>query len=301
VSASTSNSPRSHLRLPPTELAVSRYDQVAGMLVAVLIVLGFITLLMFMLWLSTRLFLLQPPVAVTMLEDVGGGGSGENLAGGEQELQEPSPEEVQQVEEPSVTDSLRAISSIVSSEAQQLDKIEGSASYGKGEGLGQGDGRGPGPGGPGTSDGVPAWERWEIQMAAKTLDEYARRLDFFQVELGVAGGGDPNVQYISNLSAGKPKVRTGAPKDEKRLRFLHRSGELRQADRSLAAKAGVNTSGKVVFQFYSQDTYNKLFALETAKMGTRRIKDVRKTIFGVRNVGQRFEFFVIDQFYAGGA
>jgi hypothetical protein len=280
-------------------MAVSRYDQVAGLLVAVLIILGFVTLLMFVLWLSTRVFLLQPAVEVQMLEDVGGGGSGENLAGAQQELQEPSPEEVQQVEDPSVTDSLSTISSIVASEAQQLETLEGASSYGKGEGTGRGDGRGPGPGGPGTSDGVPAWERWEIQMAAKTLDEYARRLDFFQVELGVAGGGDPNVQYVSNLSAAKPKLRSGVPKDEKRLRFLHRSGELRAADRALAGKAGLNTNGKVVFQFYSQETYTKLLTLENARLGGRRIKDVRKTIFGVRNVGQRFEFFVIDQQYAG--
>lgn len=295
-----SNSSPSRARQTPTEMSVSRYDQVAGMLVAVVFILGFITLMMFIIWLSSRMFLVQPPVAVQMLEDVGGGGSGENLAGAEQELQEPSPEEVQQIEEPSVTESLSAISSVVTAESQQLEAVDGSSSFGKGQGSGQGDGRGPGPGGPGTSDGIPAWERWEIQMAAKTLDEYARRLDFFQVELGVAGGGDPNVQYISNLAAAKPKVRAGSPKDEKRLRFLHRSGELKAADRALAAKAGVNTSGKVVFQFYSQETYNKLLTLENARLNGKRIKDVRKTVFGVRNVGPRFEFFVIDQQYAGG-
>ncbi len=296
----SSNSPPGRARLAPTEMSVSRYDQVAGMLIAVVFILGFITLMMFVIWLSSRMFLVQPAVEVQMLEDVGGGGSGENLAGAEQELQEPSPEEVQQIEEPSVTESLNAISSVVTAESQQLEAVDGSSSFGKGEGSGQGDGRGPGPGGPGTSDGVPAWERWEIQMAAKTLDEYARRLDFFQVELGVAGGGDPNVQYISNLAAAKPKVRAGSPKDEKRLRFLHRSGELKAADRALATKAGVNTSGKVVFQFYSQETYNKLLTLENARLNGKRIKDVRKTVFGVRNVGPRFEFFVIDQQYVGG-
>lgn len=299
--STTASPPPSRTRLPATELEISRYDQVAGLLVAVLVVLGFVTLLMFVLWLSSRLFLLQPPVAVTMLEDVGGGGSGENLAGAQQELQEPSPEEVQQVEEPSVSDSIDALTSIVSAQAQQLESFEGASSFGKGVGDGQGDGRGPGPGGPGTSDGVPAWERWEVQMAANTLQEYARRLDFFQVELGVAGGGDPNVQYISALSSPKPKVRVGAPKDEKRLRFLHRSGELRQADRALAAKAGVNTNGRVVFQFYSPKTYDTLLRLENAKLGSRRIKEVKRTVFGVKAVGQRFEFFVVDQEYVGGA
>jgi hypothetical protein len=263
-------------------------------------VLGFVTFMMFLIWLSSRMFLVQPAVEVKMLEDVGGGGSGENLAGAPQELQEPSPEEVTEVQEPSVTDSISSISSIVSSEAQNLESLEGASSVGSGEGTGQGDGRGPGPGGPGTSDGIPAWDRWEVQMAAETLDEYARRLDFFKVELGVAGGGNPNVQYISNLATAKPTVRSGAPKDEKRLRFLHRSGELRAADRQLATKAGVNTSGRVVFQFYDQKTYNTLLALENAKMGKRRIKEVKKTVFGVKQVGQRYEFFVVDQQYIGG-
>jgi len=283
------------------ELEVSRYDQVAGLLLAVLVVLGAVTLMMFVLWLSSRMFLLQPPVAVEVLEDVGGGGSGENLAGSPQELQEPSPEEVQQVEEPSVTDSISALAAIVSSEVQTLETLEGASSTGQGEGQGQGDGRDVGPGGPGTSDGIPAWERWEIQMSADTLPEYARRLDFFKVELGVAGGGKPNVDYISALASPKPKIRTGAPKDERRLRFLHRSGQLRDADRALAAKAGVNTAGRVVFQFYDQQTYNTLLRLENAKMGKRRIKEVKRTVFGVRAVGQRYEFYVISQEYIGGA
>ena len=300
MSGSAASSP-SRSRVSSSELAVSRYDQVAGLLVAVLLVLGFVTLMMFVIWLSSRIFRPLPAVAVEVLEDVGGGGSGENLAGGQQELQEPSPEEVQQVEEPAVSDSISAISSIVTAQSQTLDTIEGSSSFGKGVGTGQGDGRGPGPGGPGTSDGIPAWDRWEVQMASDSLQEYARRLDFFQVELGVAGGGDPNVQYISALATPKPKVRVGAPKDEKRLRFLHRSGQLRQADRELAAKAGVNTSGKVVFQFYSPQTYATLLRLENAKMGKRRIKEVKRTVFGVRAAGQRYEFFVISQEYIGGA
>jgi hypothetical protein len=286
---------------PESGLAVSRYDQVSGLLVAVLVVLGFVTLMMFVVWLSSRLFWLQPPVALKVLEDVGGGGSGDNLAGSERDLEEPSPEELMEVSEPPIEQTIQSINSIVSTEVQALESLEGATSYGKGEGAGQGDGRGKGPGGPGTSDGIPAWERWEVRMSAERLDEYARQLDFFQVELGVAGGGNPNVEYISNLSAAKPRVRTGAPKDEKRLRFLHRSGELRAADQALAAKAGVNTAGRIVFQFYSPQTYQRLLTLENQKMGNRRIRDVKRTVFGVRAASGRYEFFVIDQQYIGGA
>jgi hypothetical protein len=81
--------------------------------------------------------------------------------------------------------------------------------------------------------------------------------------------------------------------------FLHRWGELRAAERQLAEKAGVKTDGRVVFQFYSDATYRKLLELEAARKGNRRIRDVRKTIFGVKSNRGQFEFYVIDQQYLG--
>jgi hypothetical protein len=292
ASSKLSRDPRS------AELIVSRYDQVAGMLVALLLILGFITLMMFLIWLSTRIFWVAPPVPVTLL-DVGGGGSGQ-VVGGEKELEEPNPEEITELVDPPIEQSLEAISSVVTTEAQELDALDGSTSLGSGEGEGTGDGRGKGPGGPGTEDGIPAYERWEVRMSATDINEYARQLDFFGVELGVAGGGNPNVEYVSKLATASPTVRRGDPKAEKRLRFLHKTGELRAADQQLATRAGVKTDGRVVFQFYSQQMYEQLLTLEYARKGERSISQVRKTIFGVRGTGGRYEFFVIDQFYLGG-
>jgi hypothetical protein len=279
-------------------MRVSRYDQVAGLLVAVLVVFGFITLMMFMIWLSSRLFWVAPAVPVTVLEDVGGGGGGQML-GGQQQFEEPSPEELQQQADIPIEQSIQSIASLVAAKAQDLEAVQGSSSLGSGEGSGSGDGRGPGPGGPGTSDGIPAYERWEIRMSAANLDEYARQLDYFNVELGVAGGGNPNVDYVSNLAAAKPRHRVGNPADEHRLRFLHRSGELRQADRQLVAKAGVKTDGRIVFQFYDNQLYQTLLRLEAERKGDRRIADVRRTVFGVKTERGRHSFYVIDQQYLG--
>jgi hypothetical protein len=293
---SRSSRPISHGR----SLRVSRYDQVAGMLLSTLLVLGVVTLLMFLIWLSSRLFWVAPAVPVTVLEDVGGGGSGQVL-GSEQQFEEPTAQEVQQqpAAEVSVEQTLQSVSTVVAAKAEELDAVFGSTSLGSGEGTGTGDGRGKGPGGPGTSDGIPAHERWEIRMSAANLDEYAKQLDFFKVELGVVGGGNPSVDYISNLSAAKPAVRVGNSREENRLRFLHRSGELRAGDRQLAAKAGVKTDGRVVFQFYNEATYRSLLALEAVRKGNRRIKDVRRTVFGVKADRGRYEFYVIDQQYLG--
>jgi hypothetical protein len=285
---------------PPSgsTLRVSRYDQVAGGVLALLLVLGFVTLMMFLVWLSNRLFWVSHAVPVTVLEDVGGGGSGQ-VFGGEQQFEEPSPEEFREVQDTPLTETIDSIASIVTAKAQDLDAIEGSQSLGTGEGSGTGSGKGKGPGGPGTGDGIPAYERWEIRMSPANLEEYAKQLDFFQVELGVAGGGVPDVAYVSNLAQAKPKVRTGDPKNERRLRFLHRSDELRAADRQLAAKAGVKTDGRIVFQFYNENTYQTLLRLEAERKGQRRLADVRRTVFGVRSVRGRYEFYVIDQQVVG--
>jgi hypothetical protein len=286
-------------------LRASRYDQVASILVSALIVLGVVTLTMFLIWLSSRLVFVTPAVPVTVLEDVGGGGSGPGpLSGGQGELEAPSLNEMAIPTEPPIEQSIGTVASVVAARMAELDVLDGDATpgsgLGKGEGTGIGDGRGKGTG-PGTAAGVPAYERWEVRMSAASLTEYARQLDFFHVELGVAGGGNPQVDYISNLAAAKPSVRTGDPKEERRLRFLHRSGELREADRQLAAKAGVKTDGRIVFQFYDQQTYQTLLALEATRKGSRRISEVWRTIFGVRKAGAGYEFFIIDQQYIGGA
>jgi len=279
-------------------LRVSRYDQVVGGVLALLMVLGFVTLMMFLVWLSNRLFWVSRAAPVTVLEDVGGGGSGQ-VFGGEQQFEEPSPEEFREVQDTPLTETIDSIASIVTTKAQDLDALEGSQSLGTGEGSGTGSGKGQGPGGSGKGDGVPAYERWEIRLSPANLEEYAKQLDFFQVELGVAGGGVPDVTYVSNLAQARPKVRTGEPKNERRLRFLHRSDELRAADRQLAAKAGVKTDGRIVFQFYNENTYQTLLRLEAERKGERRLADVRRTIFGVRTVRGRYEFYVIDQQVVG--
>lgn len=289
------NAPRRSAVPRSTNLQVSAYDQVAGLLVATLFIFGFVVGLMFLIWFSSQLWWPRPAVPVMVLEDVGGGGSGSGTQGPEQQFEEPPPEELVEVVEPKLEDTLESIALVVTPDVAELSVSEATAS-GTGEGTGQGDGRGPGPGGPGTSDGIPAWERWEVRLNANTTEEYAKQLDFFKIELGVAGGGNPNVTYVSNVTADKPKTRIGNPKDEKRLRFMHRSGQLRDADRRLVTKAGVDPNGKVVFQFYSPETYTALLTLENIAKGQKRIAEIRRTVFGVKSSGAgKYEFFVVSQ------
>lgn len=297
MSASSQRSPTpptTPLRTSPS-LGVSAYERVAGWLLAWLLVLGTSTLVLFLIWLTSRRYPLVPAVPVRVLEDVGGGGQG--VAMGDQLWEEPAPQELSALSP--LPDVAPSLSALIESHLQDLTSLEGSASKGRGEGRGSGDGRGLGPGGWGSGEGVPAAERWLMRFSAEDLNAYAQMLDYFKIELGVVGGGDRQVTYVSRLSSSRPLVRRGDPRDEHRLRFVHRQGELREADRQLAAKARVPVEGRVVCQFFSDALYQQLLALEAAHKGSRPLADVRRTEFGVRKTSGGYEFFVLRQVFAG--
>ena len=281
-------------------LNTSKFEQASAMLTSMLMFLGVLTFGMFVAWLTATI-VWDRPVADVVLEDVGGGSSGNTMPGGEKDLEDPSPEEVKEVmvEDKAADTGFEAITSLVSTAAVDLDAVDsvgGSTALGSGEGTGTGDGKGRGPGGPGTSDGIPAWERWEIKFSSNDINLYAQQLDFFKVELGVAGGGIDVVDYCSNFSTA-PKKHSGNPKSEKRLFFLYKEGNLREADRTLARKAGIEVTDRVVFQFYTPEMYKRLLTLENERMGKRRIIEVKKTTFGLRGTPGKWEFYVIDQQY----
>lgn len=288
----------SPIRRPTTdvaELKTTSYEKASLGLTAVLLLFGGITFLMFLIWLSAQ-FRWERPVAAVGLQDVGGGGQGDNLAD-ERDMEVPGMDEMPELTEPKVEQSLDSITQVVASQDLILDTFGGKGAFGAGEGTGIGDGRGPGSG-PGTMPGIPAWERWEIRFSASDLELYKRQLDFFGVEFGVAGGGIKTVDYVKDFTKSQPAKRLARPpSEEKRLRFLYKEGKLKQADRQLAREAGISIDGRIVFQFYSQEMYNTLLALENEKMRPRTISEVLRTVFGIRPAGNGFEFYVIRQDY----
>jgi hypothetical protein len=276
------------------ELKPTSYEKASIGLTAVLALLGMITVLMFLIWLSSQ-WKWERAVAAVELEDVGGGGKGDNLSE-DRDMEVPGMDEMPELTEPKVEQSLESVTQVVASQDLVMDTFGGKGAFGNGVGTGIGDGRGPGSG-PGTSDGIPAWERWEVRWAASDLDLYKRQLDFFGIEFGIAGGGIKTVDYVKGF-VGAPAVRKGLdPKLEKRIRFLYRDGPLKAADRGIAAEAGVNIDGRIVFHFYSEAMYKQLLTLENEKMRPRRIREVLRTVFGIRPAGNGFEFYVIRQDY----
>ncbi len=282
---------------PRASLRVSAYDQVASLLIALLIVIGFFVTLLFIVWLTSRLLFTQRAIPVELVEYAG---RGDHAAGFERDLEEPGMEEVEELMEPSLEATLEAVTDLVSTQAAAFDAIETSAAA-TSKGRGMGDSRGPGPEGEGSDDVVPPWDRWEIRFSTSGVSAYARQLDFFKIELGAAGGGSPVVEYASNLASGTPRKRTGKPEEEKRLYMSYRNTDSRLAafDKQLLTKAGIGTQRRLVLQFYPQEIERLLMTIEASTPEARGHKpqEFLKTIFGIRETRSGYEFFVIEQYF----
>lgn len=150
--------------------------------------------------------------------------------------------------------------------------------------------------GPGKK-GFPREQRWFVRFNdGQTLDEYAAQLDFFGIELGALLDGKRLV-YISKLKAPGIVPRTVEGEvQESRLFMTWQGGQRKQADLKLFQKAGVDASQAVIFQFYPRSTENLLARLELAYR-KRKVEEIRRTYFAVRNTEKGFEFYVSSQMY----
>jgi len=280
------------------DMQVSRYDQVAGMLISLLILVGCAVGIMFIIWLTMRLVFTQIAVPITLVENIAG--RGDNPPGFERDMLAPGMEEMPELAEPQLEAALEAVTNAVSSVAASTDVLNtASAVTSRGEG-GRGDSRPPGPLGEG-DDIIPRWERWEIRWESSTIAAYAKQLESFDIELGCAGE-TPMMDYAFNLG-GSPGKRTAKPTDKKetRLFFTWKGGTMKEFDRTLLSRAGITTNRRIMFQFFPAVAENDL---ATAEMENATYKDVKrflKTIFGVRKPESRsnkeWEFYVVEQRY----
>lgn len=269
------------------------------MLLALLILLGSIAFCLFMAWLGMRVLFPQMKSVPVRIEQVGGGMES-GFVGESMQLDSPTPQDIaaeSDLTEPQLQETLKTVLEAVALREADLDDptISDEELTGKSGGQQTGTGNRPGYGfGPG-KPGIPPHMRWEISFGdGNTLDVYARELDYFKIELGVYGPG--RVTYAKSLSKPKPDVYTGASKDDKRLYMTWKQGKLKEADRELMAKAGIPAAGKVVLQFYPDETEQTLLQLEQAFKG-RDASQIRKTRFRVRPKGRDYEFYVLDQTY----
>lgn len=281
------------LSTAPSPLAPSAYDRVSSLLIALLILVGTVVTGLLIVYLSARVFARPRAVPVTLASIAGeGGGRGPRLG---TDLEPAGLDDRTQADQTELVETLEALPEIVSLQADLLETLEdqGATSLaGKGPGSRPGGGRGSG----GIVERTPRAERWEIRFQADRLDDYARQLDYFGIELGMLGG-DNRIHYVYHLTKGIPDRRSGPPESERRLHMVWRAGPLAQADYDLIERAGLDPQGRIILQFYPPETEDLLARRELEHAGQRGVNDIRKTVFGVRPAGNGYEFYVMEQYY----
>ena len=270
-------------------LTVSPYERVASLVIALLILVGLAVTLLFLLWLTSRIFASRMPVEVEWMEIGEGGG-----LGGDTELETNMEELVQEVEfeEPEFQDTLATIADAVATKTALLEDPTFTDQVGTAKGGPAGDGRaaGFGPGRPGKP------RHWEVTfLEGNTTSTYARQLDFFKIELGVLFPGN-RVEYAWNLSRTKPNRRTGQADAEKRYYLTWQKGGLREAELELLAKAGIVPEDRPIIKFIPRELEIRLMELEATRAG-RNKERIRATYFAIRPKGNGYEFYVRDQTY----
>jgi hypothetical protein len=278
------------------ELQTSKFDLVTSLFLSLILFIGTFVVMLFIVWLTSRLHF--PPKALAAIIE-NPAGRGDNAEGFERDFEPPGAEEVEELMEPTLQDTIEAVTDAVSSVAASLDTMNTNASAST-TGTGKGDSRPPGPEGEG-EDIIPRFERWQLEFSAKDLKAYATQLDFYKIELGAIGGGVNGVDYASNLS-GSPKSRHGEGGDaEKRIYFMFSTpSPLQKYDLQLLQQAGVKTAGRSQVKFIDAELENLLAhtELEFAKSkGHQVINGVAKTIFESKPQGSGFAFEVIEQRY----
>lgn len=273
-------------------------DRVSSMLMALVIVVGIAVVVMGAIFLS-RLDLADPEPIELLPEDEQAAGRGENAAGFARDFAPPGLDEVQELTEPTLEQTLESVTDAITSISASLDTVE-SLALETSQGSGRGDSRPPGPMGEGANI-ISRAERWELKFTARNLKAYAAQLDFFNIELGAIGGNVAQVDYVSQVS-GTPKRRAGDGAAEKRLYFLWRQdGPLQQYDAQLMRQAGVNTNGRQIIKFLTPELETQLATLEKQfafKNHNRNVpaKEFAKTVFECQSKSSGgFEWVVLEQ------
>ncbi len=264
-------------------LKVSAYDRASSMLVALLVLVGIAVALIVALWLTTRTFTRPAPQSLVVLDEESGT---QNPPGSARDINPPGVEELDDLVEPDVQDTLAAVTDAVSSIAASLNAIDGAVAT-RGNGMGDNRKRGNG-------DSIPRHERWEVKFSSTTLADYSAQLAFFRIDVAAFGGGRPGVEYVYFDNKVAKKKSLANPEEDERIYFVWQGGKFKQYDRSLLGQVGIPTTGRVIMQFYPKDVENQLALLEQEKRGSRPLADIQKTYFGIQGGKGSYEFYVID-------
>ncbi len=266
----------------------STYDRVSGALTAGSLVLGTLSLIMFLTWLTMISPHKKGLPPLSEIPPPGDPGE-EKPLGVADDILEPGVEDFPEVEVPQLADAVEAVTDAPSRYRGMLAAVDGNAAeMGRGRGLGSLNGGGNGGGGKG-------YERWVIEYEADSPVVYIDQLKAFGVQIGAVHKVLNDIALIYDLDSA-PQQRSVKRSDEKRVYFVPSQGRLKQWDQRFAKRAGVNTTGRIMVQFYPTETAQNLARLEAEEAQRRgiEVKNIRRTTFKVRQSGNSYEYYVAD-------
>jgi hypothetical protein len=282
------------------KLRISRFDIVTSFFMALILFIGTFVLMLFIIWLTSRWSFPPQPIA-PIIEDPAG--RGENPEGFERDFEPPGAEEVEELMEPTLQDTIEAVTDAVSTVAAALVTSDTQA-VATTQGTGAGDSRPPGPMGEG-ADIIPRFERWQLNFTARDLRTYSTQLDFYKIELGAIGGSIQGVDVAKNLAGGRPnKYRIVDTTAEKRLYFMWSTpSPLMQFDQQLLQQASIPLPNRKMLKFIPKDLENQLAQIEleySTSKGYPSVTQIAKTIFESKSDGGGYKFEVTSQRYRKG-
>ena len=138
---------------------------------------------------------------------------------------------------------------------------------------------------------------WSVSQTAADLNDYRRKLDFFDIQIGVVHKTRNTIWRISDLSTKKTITQSNRSAESASHRFANRNNRLRRWDVKIAAEAGVQTDETLVVHFYPPELIERLRQLLTDHAG-HRMDDVQHVEFRVAennaNDGFRFEIASVE-------
>ena len=291
ATASSAGPAKSKLTFVKAETKVSSYDVLSGFLVATLLIVGFLTTILAMIWVTST-FNYDTPAGYELVEQAGEDGD-DKPEGFEDDAFDPGVDDFPEVETPQLAQALEAVTDAVSSVKATLAKRTGDAAV-----SGAGGGYGSRQGGPsGSSDGtIPEYKRWKINYKAGDIETYKKQLSFWDIEIGVLRLDNDDVFRVSDPAGAAKVVKSNRNSEGESLYFSHIKPLMMRWDQTIARQAGVNTDDVNMIQFYSNKARQRIKEQEGKLLAAdgRKAKEIRATIVKLADTGSGFDF-IVDQ------
>ncbi len=135
-------------------------------------------------------------------------------------------------------------------------------------------------------------ERWFVRFDHDNIDEYAKQLDYFGIELGVLL--DEKMVVMSGMSSTPVTREVAVEEGESQPHFVFRPPAIMEFDRTLFERAGIDASEGAIHYSLPEETEAKFAEMERG-YADRTPEQIRRTYFTIEADGEGYTARVIRQ------